>query len=171
MNDLLFKQFAARLKRAATPELVFVYRGYQRLRHGSLTIGAAAVLTNSSNELLMVRVSYRTGWGIPGGFRRRREDPADTIAREVVEETGLVPVFGSLTPAIHFEPHQSHLTLVYVGSAEGMPRVPTGFIGRHEVIEVAWRSHQNLSGLQRGTRALLRAAGYGDTDPNVELDV
>jgi len=62
------------------------YRAYNRLRNGSRTVGAAAIVLNARDDLLMVRLSYRSGRGLPGGFCARGEDPHLTASRELLEE-------------------------------------------------------------------------------------
>ncbi len=55
------------------------------------TISAAGVITNSSGQVLLLDHVLRpdSGWGIPGGFVDRGEQPEETLRREVREETGL----------------------------------------------------------------------------------
>jgi 8-oxo-dGTP pyrophosphatase MutT (NUDIX family) len=60
-----------------------------RLVAPSYTIGAACVIERDDAELLLVRVVYRDGWGLPGGLINRREDIGACARREVREETGL----------------------------------------------------------------------------------
>lgn len=55
------------------------------------TVSAAAVVTNAEGQVLLLNHILRpdSGWGIPGGFVDRGEQPEETLRREVREETGL----------------------------------------------------------------------------------
>jgi 8-oxo-dGTP diphosphatase len=50
----------------------------------------AVVAVYVGTALLLVRSSYRTAWGFPGGGIRRGETPDAAARRELVEEIGLV---------------------------------------------------------------------------------
>lgn len=53
-------------------------------------IGVRGVVLDPDGRVLLVRHSYGSeGWGFPGGGPGRRERLADTIVREVREETGV----------------------------------------------------------------------------------
>jgi 8-oxo-dGTP diphosphatase len=51
--------------------------------------GVAAVVINAQGEVLLQRRSDNGEWGLPGGALDPGEEPADTAAREVLEETGV----------------------------------------------------------------------------------
>lgn len=50
---------------------------------------AAALITASSGEVLLVKPNYRDYWSVPGGILEDAEAPEDGCAREVLEEIGL----------------------------------------------------------------------------------
>jgi ADP-ribose pyrophosphatase YjhB (NUDIX family) len=54
-------------------------------------VGVAAVVLNERGEVLLFRHTYRgkLPWGLPGGWLKRREDPARAVEREIREEAGL----------------------------------------------------------------------------------
>ncbi|MEZ4767492.1 MAG: NUDIX domain-containing protein [Caldilineales bacterium] len=53
-------------------------------------IGVRGIVLDQQGRVLLVRHSYGSeGWGFPGGGPGRRERLADTIVREVREETGV----------------------------------------------------------------------------------
>ena len=56
----------------------------------SFNVGAICVIERDDGALLLVRQSYRDGWGAPGGLLRRGEDPAAGACREAQEEVGLL---------------------------------------------------------------------------------
>jgi 8-oxo-dGTP diphosphatase len=54
-----------------------------------LTPGVAAVIVNDRGEVLLQRRSDDGRWGLPGGAMEPGEEPAETLVREVLEETAL----------------------------------------------------------------------------------
>ena len=54
-----------------------------------LTPGVAAVIINDRGEVLLQRRSDDGRWGLPGGAMEPGEEPAETLVREVLEETAL----------------------------------------------------------------------------------
>jgi 8-oxo-dGTP pyrophosphatase MutT (NUDIX family) len=64
-----------------------------RTAAGSHHVGAMAVVVRTSNgapDVMLARHTFHGGrWGLPGGWVRRREDPAAACEREVLEETGV----------------------------------------------------------------------------------
>ncbi|HET6693311.1 MAG TPA: NUDIX domain-containing protein, partial [Pedococcus sp.] len=47
-----------------------------RLVAPSFTVGAACVIERDDGSILLVRLVYRNGWGLPGGLIKRNEDVA-----------------------------------------------------------------------------------------------
>lgn len=74
-------------------------------------LGVAAIILNDQNHILLVRRSDNGTWGLPGGWCEANESPAESIKREVWEETGLEVEVGRLmqaftrTPSMYNEPH------------------------------------------------------------------
>jgi 8-oxo-dGTP diphosphatase len=54
-----------------------------------LTPGVAAVIINEAGEVLLQRRSDNGEWGLPGGAMEPGEEPAETLVREIREETAL----------------------------------------------------------------------------------
>lgn len=52
-------------------------------------MGAGVLIFNEEEELLIVRISYKTYWSIPGGVVENDESPKQACIREVKEEIGL----------------------------------------------------------------------------------
>ena len=52
-------------------------------------VGAMCVVERDDGSVLLLRNSYRKGWGLPGGLLRRGEEVDAAARREVREETGI----------------------------------------------------------------------------------
>lgn len=55
----------------------------------SFTVGAMCMITRPDGARLLVRHSYRSGWGVPGGLLKRGEEVRTGARRECMEEVGL----------------------------------------------------------------------------------
>ena len=62
-----------------------------RLVEPRFTVTAGAVITDDGGRVLLLNHVFRTGsgWGIPGGFMEKGEQPEEAIRRELREEIGM----------------------------------------------------------------------------------
>jgi len=62
-----------------------------RFTQARFTVTAGAIITNSEGRVLLLHHRFRpgSGWGIPGGFIKRGEEPDEALRRELREEVGL----------------------------------------------------------------------------------
>ncbi len=62
-----------------------------RVTQVQFTVSVAAVIENERGEVLLLDHVLRpgSGWGFPGGFLDRAEQPAEALRRELREEVGL----------------------------------------------------------------------------------
>ena len=62
-----------------------------RLVEPRFTVTAGAVVTNDEGRVLLLEHRFRAGagWGIPGGFLEKGEQPEEALRRELREEVGL----------------------------------------------------------------------------------
>jgi 8-oxo-dGTP pyrophosphatase MutT (NUDIX family) len=51
--------------------------------------GVLAVPLTAEGRVVLVRLSYAKGWHLPGGGRKRGEEPEQAVLRELREEIGL----------------------------------------------------------------------------------
>jgi 8-oxo-dGTP pyrophosphatase MutT (NUDIX family) len=63
-------------------------RLYWRIRK-PVTFGVRAIVLHRDGRLLLVKHTYDRYWYLPGGGRRRDEEPGAAIAREIEEEVGI----------------------------------------------------------------------------------
>jgi len=61
-----------------------------------IMVGASVLITNSVGQLLLLRRTDNSCWGIPGGAMEPGETVEQTARRETLEETGLEPGLLSL---------------------------------------------------------------------------
>jgi len=129
------------------------------LAHDKFIVGVSGIVTDPDGRILLLRPRYWSAatWGLPGGYLKSGETPAQALIREVREETGLavtgvrevgsswgfrlraeVQVVGSLDSTVDV----STLTLA-VGEIEEArfcrpDGLPNGLLAEHRARIVAW---------------------------------
>ena len=125
----------------------------------SYSVGAMCVVVRDNGARLLVRHSYRQGWGVPGGLLKRGEDAPTGAVRETSEEVGLdVELIGE--PHVVVDPGPRRVDVIFFARpAEGAdadaaaPRSP-------EVVEVRWFGpDEALPPLQRESEQALNKVG------------
>jgi 8-oxo-dGTP diphosphatase len=83
-------------------------------------VTAGAVVVNEEGRVLLLKHVFRpgSGWGIPGGFLERGEQPEDAIRRELLEETGLRLESAELA-FIRTHERTARVEIIYLGRAQG----------------------------------------------------
>lgn len=77
------------------------------------TVGAMCRIERDDGHVLLVQLSYRNRWGVPGGLLKRGEDPAAAARREVLEEVNLeVELVG--VPVAQVDAEARRVDLVFV---------------------------------------------------------
>lgn len=83
-----------------------------RLAVPTFTVGALCLIEHEDGRILLVRHSYRPGWGLPGGIVKRREQVDVAAKREVREEVALeVELIGR--PYVVVEPIQQRVDVIF----------------------------------------------------------
>lgn len=128
------------------------------------TVGAVCFIERDDGALLLVRLAYRTRWGVPGGLLKRGEEPAEAARREVLEEVGLdVELSGE--PAVVVDASAQRVDLVYrarpapgADPATAGPRSP-------EIVDARWFPVDALPELQHETSGALVALARSARSP------
>jgi ADP-ribose pyrophosphatase YjhB (NUDIX family) len=116
------------------------------------TSGAQAMLVRPSGEFVMVRPTYRDGWGLVGGFMRPHEQPAQTMLRELKEEVGID--LAALPPLVasYVQHRRRHIEYLYVIPIDDEV---VDNATRLELSDVRWCTQNALPPLQREAHAAL----------------
>jgi 8-oxo-dGTP pyrophosphatase MutT (NUDIX family) len=84
--------FCLQLKRALIRFAVTAFRLARRAVWRitkPIALGVHAVPLTAAGEVVLVRLTYGPGWRLPGGGRKKGEQPRDAMLRELREEIGL----------------------------------------------------------------------------------
>lgn len=130
-------------RRLPLPVRLFVVRRATPSFH----VGAICVIERSDGALLLVRNSYRAGWGFPGGLLKRGEAPPDAARRETREEVG-VDVVLDPNPMVVVEAGMRRVDVIFTGrpvanDASDAPRPQSP-----EIVEARWFPATDLPDLQ-----------------------
>ncbi len=72
------------------PASDYILRLREKVGHALIMMpSAAAIIRNEDNEVLLHQRADNGKWSLPGGALEPGEEPAQTVIREVFEETGL----------------------------------------------------------------------------------
>jgi ADP-ribose pyrophosphatase YjhB (NUDIX family) len=130
----------------------------------SFTVGAMCFIERPDGALLLVRTSYRSRWGVPGGLLKRGEEPADGARREVAEEVGLdIELVGE--PAVVVDARPQRIDIIYrarVADADAAGRM---HVGTPEIVEARWFPADALPELQHETAGALVALARTSAAP------
>ncbi len=140
-------------------------RGVVRVVSPSFTAGAIVVIERADGAILLIRQSYRHGWGLPGGLLAKGESPSEGAQREVWEEVGLrVDPIEPATLVMDVTPRR--LDFVYRASLNDGGDVTAPVRPRSPELDAAeWFSLDALPRLQKETRNALDALGRPDVLP------
>lgn len=131
----------------------------------SFTVGAACVIEDDAGSIVLVRLSYRHGWGLPGGLIKRNEDVGTCARREVKEEIDLdVELIGE--PAVVVDSRPQRVDVVFrarpATAGDGGVRASSA-----EILEVRWFPVDDLPELQHEAIAALMALASSALTPEV----
>lgn len=113
----------------------------------SFTVGAICVIERADGRVLLVRHSYRSRWGFPGGLVNRGEDVGDTARREAREEVGLdIELVGE--PAVVVAPKPRRVDVVYRCKPRDGADPDSARPMSPEITDVRWTARDELPELQ-----------------------
>lgn len=103
-----------------------------RTLQATFTVSAAGIITNESGEVLLLNHLLRpdSGWGIPGGFINKGEQPEAAFRREIREETGLELRDVSLN---RVRTRGRHMEIFFTASGVG-----NAAVNSREILELNW---------------------------------
>ncbi|HVG17727.1 MAG TPA: NUDIX domain-containing protein [Blastocatellia bacterium] len=123
-----------------------------RLSQPRFTVTAGAVITDGDDRILLLKHVFRvgSGWGIPGGFINKGEQPDAALRREVHEEIGLE--LDSVELAFVRTLKKSGQVEIYFRAAPRGTSQPRGI----EIKSVGWFKLDELpEGLSRDQRKII----------------
>lgn len=130
-------------------------RWSMRLIHTRFTVTAGALIFNDAGQILLLKHRFRagSGWGLPGGFLEKGEQPIDALRRELREEIALEVEDVEIFAARSFKrPRQVEVLFRCRASGSVEPQTM-------EVERAEWFSLDSLpDGLPRDQRRLVEQA-------------
>jgi 8-oxo-dGTP diphosphatase len=134
-------------------------RWSMRATNTRFTVTAGAVIFNNDGQVLLLKHLFRagSGWGLPGGFLKKGEQPLDALRRELREEVGIEIEQAEFFRARSFKRPQQ-IEILFVCRTRGHARPQS-----MEVERAAWFSLDSLPpGLPDDQRLIVeRAASNG----------
>jgi 8-oxo-dGTP pyrophosphatase MutT (NUDIX family) len=129
----------------------------------SYSVGAMCLIEGDDGQVLLVRQSYRDGWGAPGGLLRRGEALKVGARREAKEEVGVdVETVGD--PIVTIDVKARRVDVIFLCRLQ--PPVPDVVAPNSvEIVEARWFPKDGLPTMQRETAAAVRRVfGLEPTD-------
>lgn len=110
-------------------------------------VGTVAIIGDGQGKILLVRHAYRDGWGLPGGMLGWREEPEETIVREMSEELGIaVETVGE--PFVQHRRDPRRVEYFYRLSLVGC-RPVDAYAASPELVEVGWFDLETINDLDQ----------------------
>lgn len=119
-----------------------------RLLSPTFSVGAMCVIEGPDGGVLLLRHSYRSGWGLPGGLLQRGEAPDAAARREVAEEVGLrVELTG--TPRVFVDPKARRVDIVFRARPADDEVDSPATASSPEIVDTRWFPPTELPPMQK----------------------
>lgn len=127
----------------------------------SFHVGAICFIERSDGALLLIRNSYRRAWGLPGGFLKRGESPAEAVRRELHEELGADVIIDD-NPTVVVDARYRRVDVIFRGRPVD-EEAASGITPRSaEIVAAAWFALGDLPELQPEAVAALVELGRAE---------
>lgn len=122
------------------------------------TIGVGAVVINDNNELLMVRDRIHTSsslYKLPGGMLEHADEFAQTVEREVYEETGIIATLDKAVGFLNSHPFMYNKSNIYAIFQLTAQTHEINVIDTYEIEKALWMNvdeffaHEEMSEFQK----------------------
>ena len=142
-----------------------LFRLVSRLTRG-LTLGVRGLVTDEAGRVLLIEHTYLHGWYMPGGGVERGETTEQALARELVEEAGIVVVGRPRLISVHSNHVKfpgDHVLVYLVEQWRACPPTSRGEIHAIEWFAPDALPHDISPSTRRRIEEALRAM---ESDPN-----
>ncbi len=144
---------------------VTVRRRVVRTIAPGFTVGSICFVERDDGALLLVRLSYRERWGVPGGLLQRGEGPREAAKRETLEEVGLeIDLLGE--PAVVVDAEARRVDVVFRAAPAAGADLDAVRPTSPEIVAAAWFAPDELPELQHETGGALIALARASRSPS-----
>lgn len=121
-----------------------------RLGSPKYTVGAICLLRRADGRVLLVRHTYGSLWGTPGGLAKKGERPEHAAVREAFEEVGLhIELLSG--PSVVVDPGPRRVDIVFLARPVDEATADSARPTSPEIERVGWFSLDELPTLQPET--------------------
>ncbi|MDQ0647922.1 8-oxo-dGTP pyrophosphatase MutT (NUDIX family) [Microbacterium natoriense] len=123
--------------------------------HDLLLLPAVTAVIRDGHRYLLAKHRGASVWGTIGGAIEPGEEPADAVAREVLEEIGLAPQVGSIVGAYGGEdfvfayPNGDRVSYITIAFLCAVPRGSRFTFTDDELSEARWFTRDEIATLPR----------------------
>ena len=128
-----------------------------RTTQQTFTVSAAAIVLSGEGKVLLLNHLLRpsSGWGLPGGFIEKNEQPEKSIRRELSEETGIELDDLKMLRVRTLGPH---IEILFIAKAIGEPKLQS-----REILELGWFDLDSMPmKMSDGQKRLIREVVSGE---------